>query len=310
MADGFLQFGADGAVAHAMADFTAVTLGSIEKFADGTVGDKLQATAQMLGGVANILNAQSDRRIANIDKEIEAEKKRDGKSAESVKKIQQLEKKKEQIARKQFEMQKKMQIAQTIASTAAAVMQTLAASGLGFFALPLAAVIGAMGAAQVALIARQKFEGGSAAETASATPSTLSLGDRTSEVNVANQANRGELAYLRGEQGRGSISNFTPAAAGRKGYANGSDGVVVGERGPEIITPSMPVDIIPNDQIQQGTTNVNFTIHAVDAAGLEQTIQSQRGNIIGMIRDAANGFGEPFLEGVDTDTLSGDGGSY
>ena len=37
MADGFLQFGADGAVAHAMADFTAVTLGSIEKFADGTV---------------------------------------------------------------------------------------------------------------------------------------------------------------------------------------------------------------------------------------------------------------------------------
>ena len=310
MADGFLQFGADGAVAHAMADFTAVTLGSIEKFADGTVGDKLAAMSQMLGGVANILNAQSDRRIANIDKEIEAEKKRDGKSAESVKKIQQLEKKKEQIARKQFEMQKKMQIAQTIASTAAAVMQTLAASGLGGFATPLAMVVAAMGAAQVALIARQKFEGGSAAETASAAPSTISLGERTNEVNVANQANRGELAYLRGEQGRGSISNFTPAAAGRKGYANGSDGVVVGERGPEIITPSMPVDIIPNDQIQQGITNVNFTIHAVDAAGLEQTIQSQRGNIIGMIRDAANGFGEPFLEGVDTDTLTGDGGSY
>ena len=85
---------------------------------------------------------------------------------------------------------------------------------------------------------------------------------------------------------------------------------MVGERCPEIITPSMPVYIIPNDQIQQGTTNVTFTIHAVDAAGLEQTIQSQRGNIIGMIRDAANGFGEPFLEGVDTDTLSGDGGSY
>jgi len=308
MADGFLQFGADGAVAHAMADFTAVTLGSIQKFADGSIGDKLAATAQMLGGIANILDAQSDRRIANIDAEIDAEKKRDGKSAESVKKIQQLEKKKEQIARKQFEMQKKMQIAQTIISTASAVMQTMATGG--FLAIPLALVVAAMGAAQVALIARQKFEGGSAAETASAAPSTISLGERTSEVNVANQANRGELAYLRGEQGRGSISNFTPAAAGRKGYANGSDGVVVGERGPEIITPSMPVDIIPNDQIQQGITNVNFTIHAVDAAGLEQTIQSQRGNIIGMIRDAANGFGEPFLEGVDTDTLTGDGGSY
>ena len=86
------------------------------------------------------------------------------------------------------------------------------------------------------------------------------------------------------------------------------DGVVVEK---EVLRhSSMPVDIIPNDQIQQGITNVNFTIHAVDAAGLEQTIQSQRGNIIGMIRDAANGFGEPFLEGVDTDTLTGDGGSY
>ena len=31
----------------------------------------------------------------------------------------------------------------------------------------------------------------------------LSIGNRTNEVNVANQANRGELAYLRGEQGSG-----------------------------------------------------------------------------------------------------------
>ena len=46
-----------------------------------------------------------------------------------------------------------------------------------------------------------------------------------------------------------------------------------------------------------------ITIHAVDAAGLEQTIQSQRGNIIGMIREAANGYGEDFLEQVDIDTL-------
>ena len=53
-------------------------------------------------------------------------------------------------------------------------------------------------------------------------------------------------------------------------------------------------------------TNVNFTIHAVDAAGLEQTLQSQRGNIIGMIREAANGYGQNFLETVDIDTLNGE----
>ena len=194
-------------------------------------------------------------------------------------------------------------------NTATGIMKGIAQGGiLGFVT---AGIIAAMGAAQVAMIKSQTYQGGGQSTSTAAAPSNLSIGERTNEVNVANQANRGELAYLRGEQGQGSVSNFTPgAAAGRKGYANGSDGVVVGERGPEIITPSMPVDIIPNDQIQQGITNVNFTIHAVDAAGLEQTIQSQRGNIIGMIRDAANGFGEPFLEGVDTDTLTGDGGSY
>ena len=33
---------------------------------------------------------------------------------------------------------------------------------------------------------------------------------------------------------------------GRKGYANGADGITVGERGPEVITPSAPIDITPN----------------------------------------------------------------
>ena len=167
-----------------------------------------------------------------------------------------------------------------------------------------------MGAAQLALISRTQYEGGGATETAAATPTNLSIGDRGNEVDVSNQANRGELAFLRGERGVGNISNFAPAAAGRKGYAMGSEGVVVGERGPEVITPSMPIDITPNDKIGGGTTNVNFTIHAVDAAGLEQTIQSQRGNIIGMIREAANGYGENFLEQVDIDTLDTTGGSY
>ena len=144
------------------------------------------------------------------------------------------------------------------------------------------------------------------------TPSKLELGSRGSEVDVSQRSNRGELAYLRGAAGTGTVQNFTPlpAAAGRKGYAMGSEGVVVGERGPEVITPSMPIDITPNDKIGGGTTNVNFTIHAVDAAGLEQTIQSQRGNIIGMIREAANGYGLNFLENVDVDTLDESGGTY
>jgi hypothetical protein len=166
------------------------------------------------------------------------------------------------------------------------------------------------------MIQKQQYSGPVAeAPSTAIESSTLSIGNRSSEVDVSQRANKGELSYLRGEAGRGTVSNFIPAASGRKGYAMGSDGVVVGERGPEVISPSIPVDITPNDQIGRATTNVSFTIHAVDAAGLEQTIQSQRGNIISMIRDAANGYGEEFLEQVDVDTLDNGispvtGGSY
>ena len=311
MSEGFADFGPDGKVAQAMGGFAATLAASVDAFAGKEPSNKVAAIGALLGGVANIMTARSERQIANIDKEIAAEKKRDGKSKESIEKIKQMEAKKEAIARKQFEMQKKMQIAMTIASTATAVMQTMAASGVGFFATPLAMIVAAMGAAQVALIARQKFEGGTGDTAAEmAAPSNLKIGARGNEVDVSQRANRGELAFLRGEQGTGNISNFTPVAAGRKGYAMGSEGVVVGERGPEVITPSMPIDITPNDKIGAPPMNVNFTINAVDAAGLEQTIQSQRGNIIGMIREAANGYGENFLEQVDIDTLDTTGGSY
>ena len=155
------------------------------------------------------------------------------------------------------------------------------------------------------MISKQQYSGFVAGDAPSFATDVgaLSVGNRTNEVNVAQTASRGELSYLRGEAGRGDISNFRPAASGRRGYAVGSEGVVVGERGPEVISPSVPVNITPNDQIGGAPMNVNFTINAVDAAGLEQTIQSQRGNIIGMIREAANGYGEDFLEQVDIDTL-------
>ena len=53
-----------------------------------------------------------------------------------------------------------------------------------------------------------------------------------------------------------------------------------------------------------GAQNVNFTINAVDAEGVEAVLERQRGNIIGMIRNAANGYGQNFLEQVDTDIVS------
>ena len=84
----------------------------------------------------------------------------------------------------------------------------------------------------------------------------------------------------------------------RKGYQSGGE-VLVGEQGPEIIRAPAGSTIIPNERIG-GETNVNFSINAVDAAGVEELLTAQRGNIIGMIREAANEHGQEFMEEVNT----------
>ena len=258
--------------------------------------------AQSLSQIAGMMAANSKAQIAEIDKQIEAEKKRDGKSAESLAKIKMLEKKKEAMERKAFERNKKMQMATVIASTAAAVMQTLAASGVGFFATPLAMLVAAMGAAQLAIISKTKFEGGDSSSDI-AKPQQLNIGKAANKIDVSRGAQAGEIGYLRGQRGAPG------GAVGMKSYAAGGEGILVGEQGPEIVKPTREVDVIPNDRM--GTaTNVNFTINAVDATGVEQLLVEQRGNIIEMIRDAANNTGERFLEDVDTQAMGSTGGGY
>ena len=78
------------------------------------------AAGQAIAQIGAIMAAASQAKIAGIDREIAAEKKRDGKSKESLAKIAKLEKKKEAAKRKAFEQNKKMQMAQTIANTASA----------------------------------------------------------------------------------------------------------------------------------------------------------------------------------------------
>ena len=92
------------------------------------------------------------------------------------------------------------------------------------------------------------------------------------------------------------MSDFKPAFSGYKHRAGG--GYVVGEQGPELFMPETPGNIIPSGQGSGGPTNVNFSISAVDASGVEDLLMNQRGAIIGMIREAANEHGEFFLESV------------
>ena len=285
--------------------FTAV--GESSEEAGGRSAAVARAIGDSIGAINSMMQASAKKKTAAIDREIAAEKKRDGQSKQSVEKIKQLEKKKESIARKAFNMNKKMLIAQTIANTAAGVMATM--KDTGFFGSPLAMIVAAMGAAQVGLIASQKFEGGGGGSTANVSgPTGVTVGSRNNTVDLA-KANSpsGELAYARGESGTGTgMSNFqarSPMGERHRAVGGYTTGFMVGEQGPELFMPDTPGEIVSADESQSmisgGASNVNFTISAIDASGVEQVLLGQRENIIGMIREAAHGNGEFFLEGVN-----------
>ena len=261
---------------------------------------KFSAVADTIGSVVGALSqtigAYAEQKVGLIDQAIEKEKALDGKSEASINRIKAMEKKKETIQRKAFETNKKMQIAQAVISTASAMAQTYASIPTPFN-IAAAALVGVLGMAQIAMIKKTQFSGG--ASEVSAPSTALNIGSRSNNVDVAQNATGGELNYLRGGNTSGTNLGGAGGAMGRKGYANGGEGIVVGERGPEVITPASPVDITPNFALGGGTTNVNFSINAVDATGVEDLLVNQRGNIIRMIREAANENGEDFLTQVD-----------
>jgi hypothetical protein len=254
----------------------------------------LGATMALASSMRQMQKAASDAKLMEIDNEIARERQRDGASAASINKIKALEAKKEQEKKKAFEQDKKMKRAQTIMATAQAVMQAFAMGGPIVGAIMSAFII-ALGAKQLSLINSQTYTGGGGGASGG-TPS-VSAGSRSNTVDLATSNNAGgELAYSRGAEGTGNMSNFKPAFSGYKHRASG--GYIVGEQGPEIFMPDTPGEIISSGKTPEGQTNVNFSINAVDAAGVEDLLINQRGNIIGMIREAANEHGELFLESV------------
>ena len=265
------------------------------------VAGAFSAAAGAIGAVMGLQSAQAALKVRGIDKEIAAEKKRDGQSAKSIAKMKELEKKKEQIERKAFAMKKKMMIAQAIMSTAAGVAMALTAGPI--IGPILAVMTGAMGLAQIAIIRKMEFDGGGG-EAASAPPSQINVGSRQNKVDLANANNAsGELGYMRGASGTGNATNFKPAFTGARYRADGGRvGYMVGEQGPELFMPDSAGEIVSageTDEAMQGApSNVTFNINTIDASGVAEVLTAQRSNIIGMIRESANNVGEPFLEGV------------
>ena len=291
------SLGPDGEFAAAAISGTLSIAKSIETI--GEAGFKsaegLEAMGSIVGQVGSIMAAQSRANIAEVDKQIQAEKNRDGKSKESLAKIAAMEKKKEQMERKAFERNKQMQIAETIINTAAAVMKASPN-------IPMMLLMGAMGVAQLAVIQKTQFQGGGSSDIPKPAQS-IGIGKRDNKVDVSKRATAGELSYLRGEKGIGSTANkFTPtgAAGMRRSYSAGGE-ILVGEQGPEVIQPTTSgYNVIPNDKMGGQNLNANITINAIDAVGVQEVLTEQRGNIIGMIREAAHEHGEEFIESVNT----------
>lgn len=280
----------------------------------------LQVISTAMSAMSNIMQASASANIAEIDKQIAAEKKRDGKSAQSVAKIDALEKKKDKAKRKAFEQQKKMQMGMVAINTAASIAANVAAASSaaaaagpaapGVFAGVLGMLNGitlALGAAQIAMIAGTSYQGGgSIGGGGSGGATSVSVGERSTSTDLArSQGGAGELAYFRGARGQGGPEDFRPAFAGYKNRAEGGNtAFMVGEQGPELFVPERPGRIVPNDDVQQGTpVNATINISAVDAAGVEDVLMNQRGNIISMIRDAANAQGDGFLENINVAEL-------
>lgn len=295
------KLGPEGEYVSAVAEGALVMADAIKRIGDSgiTSADGLAAVGSVIGEIAKIASAGADAKIAAIDREIAAEQKRDGKSAESVAKIKAMEAKKEATAKKAFEVNKKLQMAQTVVNTASAIVGALANPG-GIPGMILAAMYGALGAAQLSVIAGTSYQGGASSAASAATPSALSVGTRSSSVDLAksNTTVGGEHGYLTGAQGQGTnASNFKPRAYG--GYGNA--GMIVGEKGPELFVPSTPGTVVSNDNMTQAAPiNANISINAIDAEGVERVLTDQRGHIIGMLREAANANGQNFLENVDT----------
>jgi len=309
--------------------------------ADGgtaTLGDKLAAAWEMGGfqektamvaagvgvvtsamtGVFDAMHASTQQSITGLDYQIAQVKKLYGGTKKGEKMIAALEVKKEAQKRKAFKQQKAMMLAQAMSGIAMGIVNAINAGMQFGLAAPvmvplLAGMVATIGAAQMAIIGSMSYQGGGTAPSgAGASISKVSVGSSSKKVDVAGSNAGGELHYMRGGRGIGSsASDFSRRGAfvGSRYRATGGAAYVVGEQGPELFVPETPGQIVASDDIEAAGAPINatFNIQTIDATNMEETLIAQRGNIIGMIREAANNQGQQFLEGLDTMAL---GDSY
>lgn len=217
--------------------------------------------ASGIQAAASVMSFASKKSISDIDKQIAAEKKRDGQSVASKKKIAQMEAKKA----KETEKQQRTAI---IANTAVGIMSALATSGNIYAGIALAAVVAGMGVMQLSAL-----DSGSIADpSGSANIGKLELGSRQNQIDTSQGASGGELAYMRGSQGVGGIQDFVPRARGSAMSPN--VGYITGEHGTELVSSSNGSSSVTSTEeledmsTQKSSSGLALTINALDAQSI------------------------------------------
>lgn len=235
--------------------------------------------ASGIQAAAGVMSFASQKAIADIDKQISAEKKRDGKTAASKKKIAQME------AQKAKETEKQQRTA-IIANTAVGIMSALATSGNIYAGIALAAVVAGMGAMQLSAL-----DSGTIADPASANIGKLELGGRENKIDVSQSASGGELSYMRGGRGTGGIQDFVPRARGSNTSPN--VGYATGEHGMEVVSGGAAAGKVSSTEelkdMSTGKTSagLSLTIQALDA----QSIIDRASEIFDAVESEANSKG-------------------
>lgn len=102
------------------------------------------------------------------------------------------------------------------------------------------------------------------------------------------------LLSLGGNAGAGGGANWLSTLGGMLGFAKGgmvptNQPVLVGERGPEIITGAGGRTVIPNDQIGGSPTYVTYNISAVDARSFKEMVAQDPSFIYAVSMQGAKG---------------------
>jgi hypothetical protein len=133
--------------------------GQIEGFGEDTqvtFNAVAEASQEMFNKIASFSQAHYEQDYARLEAQKEASLKFAGDSSAAKEKIEKdFAEKKKEIDKKKFEEDKKISMVNIVIDTAQAIMATYKKTG--FFGTPLAIIMGAFGAAQLAMVAAQQF---------------------------------------------------------------------------------------------------------------------------------------------------------